>query len=95
MGQPQTHGPADESNPFTRLAEAARAGREQLPADHLLPGDAVSIEDMCLMVSAVSRGRELVTLDFVDVDYSRTLPSDAAVCVVSRSAWLREHLSDL
>jgi hypothetical protein len=67
---------------YTRLADEARRDRAELPADHLVPGDAVTIEGHGLIVTDTHVLDRLVVLDFEGLDFALTVPRDKPIRVV-------------
>lgn len=71
-----------EDHAYTRLA---RAGRDQLPAGLLLPGDAVEVEGFVLIIENVICSARSVALHFIEPsDWMLCLGRDKRVRVISK-----------
>lgn len=64
---------------YSALAHAARAGRAELRADHLLPGDAIELDSYVLTVEHVTVTSHLAIIAVAGFDWSRSLNRDRLV----------------
>lgn len=87
--------PPHEANPYTRLAERVRAGRNRLPADLLLPDDVIQSDGEHLTVATARVVDGMSMLTFHDVEYTLTTPRKARVQVLhlhqSRTVTIQLH----
>jgi hypothetical protein len=74
--------PREQRSPvdhYTALAHAASASRAELPADMLLPGDAIELDGYVLTVEHVTVTSHLAIIAVAGFDWSRSLNRDRLV----------------